>query len=46
MFEIISIITIVWAAMMIHQDINSIWCIEVEIREILKKCLKNTIKGD
>ena len=37
---IILILTIVWAAMMIHHDINQILSVEVAILEILKKQVK------
>jgi len=37
---IILILTIVWAVMMIHQDINHICSVEVDILETLKKCVK------
>lgn len=39
-FFIILILTIVWAVMMIHHDINHIWSVEVDIIETLKKYIK------
>ena len=35
------VLTIVWAALMLHQDLNHIWSVKVEIRELLKKRIKN-----
>ena len=37
---IILILTIVWAVMMIHHDIDHIWSVEVDILETLKKYIK------
>jgi len=37
---VILILTIVWAVMMIHQDLSSIWRVESEIKEELKKSQK------
>ena len=34
---VILILTIVWAVLMLHNDINHLWNVEVDIREILKK---------
>ena len=38
---IILILTNVWALMMMHNDLNHIWSVQVKILEILKKCDKS-----
>ena len=37
---IVLILTIVWAVMMIHHDIDHIWSVEVDILETIKKYVK------
>ena len=37
---IIPILIIVWAVMIMHDDINHIWSVEVDILETLKKFVK------